>query len=101
MINRFFAWLNVFSRNEDGVTSIEYGIIAALLSGVLIVGFQSVGTGISNPMVQLTIALNTGGASTGSDVEDSGGSDDSGESDDSDVSENEDDNESGDDSGVS
>jgi pilus assembly protein Flp/PilA len=34
-------------RNEDGVTAIEYGLIAALIAVAAIAGFQAVGTSLS------------------------------------------------------
>ncbi|HEX5453813.1 MAG TPA: Flp family type IVb pilin [Stellaceae bacterium] len=34
-------------RNEDGVTAIEYGLIAALIAVAAIAGFQAVGSNLS------------------------------------------------------
>ncbi len=36
-----------FAKNEDGTTSLEYGLIAASLSVLIITGVTSVGTKIS------------------------------------------------------
>ncbi len=33
-------------RNEDGVTALEYGLIAALIAGVIVVGVTTLGTNI-------------------------------------------------------
>jgi len=37
-----------FVKNESGATAIEYGLIAALISVVIIVGVRSIGTKLSN-----------------------------------------------------
>ncbi|CAN7227353.1 Flp/Fap pilin component [compost metagenome] len=36
--------LKQFIRDEDGVTAIEYGLIAALIAVVIIVSVQTIGT---------------------------------------------------------
>jgi len=85
MIKCVLTRLNLFRRNEDGVTAIEYGVIMALLSSVLLVALPSVTSSISNPLGSLTDAINNGGgASSGDDSEGEDESDDDGESDDSD-----------------
>jgi pilus assembly protein Flp/PilA len=40
--------LRHFLKNESGATAIEYGLIAALISIVIIVGVRSIGTKLSN-----------------------------------------------------
>jgi pilus assembly protein Flp/PilA len=37
-----------FVRDESGATAIEYGLIAALIAVVIIMGVQAVGTGLSS-----------------------------------------------------
>ena len=37
-----------FVRDESGATAIEYGLIAALIAVVIIMGVQDVGTGLSS-----------------------------------------------------
>ena len=37
-----------FLREEDGVTAIEYGLIAALIAVVIIVGMAAVGSSLNN-----------------------------------------------------
>ena len=37
-------------RDRSGATAIEYGIIAALVAGVIIVGLTNIGTGINGAM---------------------------------------------------
>lgn len=41
------ASLRAFIRDEDGVTAIEYGLIAALIAVVIIASVQLVGTNLS------------------------------------------------------
>ncbi|PCI39360.1 MAG: hypothetical protein COB46_09045 [Rhodospirillaceae bacterium] len=82
--------LKAFCHNEDGVTAIEYGVIIALFSGTLLVALPNIGDGISNPLTQLTSAINNGGgASSGDDDEGDDDSDD--HSDDDDESDDDDD----------
>ena len=38
--------MNSFLREEEGVTAIEYGLIAALIAVVIIAGVQLVGTNL-------------------------------------------------------
>lgn len=40
------TWLKRFIQEEDGVTAIEYGLIAALIAVVLIGGATAVGTNL-------------------------------------------------------
>lgn len=42
------AFLRRFARSRTGVTAIEYGLIAALIAVVIIVGVQAVGTSVNN-----------------------------------------------------
>lgn len=46
-----------FLREEDGVTAIEYGLIAALLSVVIIVAVTSVGTNLKGVFTAIAAAL--------------------------------------------
>ena len=41
------TWLKRFIQEEDGVTAIEYGLIAALIAVVLIAGATLVGTALN------------------------------------------------------
>jgi pilus assembly protein Flp/PilA len=41
------TFLARFVKNESGATAIEYGLIAALISIVIIVGVRSIGTKLS------------------------------------------------------
>jgi pilus assembly protein Flp/PilA len=56
-------WMSVFGkflRDESGATAIEYGLIAALISVVIIGAVQLVGTNLGNTFN--TVAQNLGGA---------------------------------------
>jgi pilus assembly protein Flp/PilA len=50
-----------FIRNEDGATAIEYGLIAALISVVIIVAVTSIGQYLNNTFSSIGSSL--GGAS--------------------------------------
>lgn len=58
-----------FIRDEDGVTAIEYGLIAALIAVVIIGALQATGTslqGIFNKISgELNTAVGTGGGGGG------------------------------------
>ena len=87
MIHWISTHLELFRRNEDGVTAIEYSAIIALFSGTLLIALPNIGTGIANPFTQLTSAVNESSGSSASSGDDSEGENesdtaDSGESDD-------------------
>ena len=46
-----------FAREEDGVTAIEYGLIAALIAVVIIASVQIVGTQLTNVFTEISNAL--------------------------------------------
>ncbi len=50
-------YLKVLRGNEDGATAIEYGLIAALISVVIIAAVTLVGTELSNMFNQVADAL--------------------------------------------
>ena len=49
-----------FLHNESGATAIEYGLIAGLLSVVIIVAVTTVGTNLTTVFSQIAIALPVG-----------------------------------------
>jgi pilus assembly protein Flp/PilA len=51
------AILAQFLRNEDGVTAIEYALIASLIALFIIVGVQNVGTRVSTVFTEAGAAL--------------------------------------------
>jgi pilus assembly protein Flp/PilA len=48
-----------FIRDEDGVTAIEYGLIAALIAVVIIGGATAVGTNLNNLFLTIAGKLST------------------------------------------
>jgi pilus assembly protein Flp/PilA len=46
-----------FAREEDGVTAIEYGLIAALIAVAIIISVTLVGTSLSALFTQIAGAL--------------------------------------------
>lgn len=54
--------LKQFVREEDGVTAIEYGLIAALIAVVIIASVQLVGTNLSAVFNFIAGKLTTGAA---------------------------------------
>ena len=49
--------LRAFLRNEDGATAIEYGLIAAGISVVIVVAVQAVGTNLNTTFTSVSTAL--------------------------------------------
>ena len=52
-----FNQVKRFARDEEGVTAIEYGLIAALIAVVIIVSVKSVGTKLDAVFVAIAAAL--------------------------------------------
>lgn len=46
-MEKFMQAVNRFIRDEEGVTAIEYGLLAALIAVVIIAGAQLVGTNLN------------------------------------------------------
>ena len=46
-----------FARDEEGVTAIEYGLIAALIAVVIIVAVKSVGTNLTAVFTRVATEL--------------------------------------------
>jgi pilus assembly protein Flp/PilA len=51
------AMFKKFVANEDGATAIEYGLIAALISVVIITALTTVGTNLSTKFTAVATAL--------------------------------------------
>jgi pilus assembly protein Flp/PilA len=49
--------LSYFRKNEDGATAIEYGLIAGLISVVIIVAVTSVGTNLTTVFTSIASNL--------------------------------------------
>ncbi len=52
-------YIQQFARDEEGVTAIEYGLIAALIAVVIIASATLVGTELTNVFAAISTALNT------------------------------------------
>ena len=46
-----------FVRNEDGVTAIEYGLLASLIAVVIITAVTSIGTSLNTKFTAVATAL--------------------------------------------
>jgi pilus assembly protein Flp/PilA len=58
---RRFRWKDVrFLKEEDGVTAIEYGLIAALIAIAIIAALIAVGGGLNTIFNRVVTALTTG-----------------------------------------
>ena len=51
-----------FFKEEDGVTAIEYGLIAALIAVVIILALTILGTALSNKFNYIATQVNTAGS---------------------------------------
>ncbi len=51
-----------FIRDEDGVTAIEYGLIAALIAVVIIAGVTLVGTSLNTKFKDIATAVTGAGS---------------------------------------
>jgi pilus assembly protein Flp/PilA len=49
--------LRNFIHDENGATAIEYGLIAACISVVIIAAVQGIGTALNNTFTQVSTAL--------------------------------------------
>ena len=53
-----------FLREEDGVTAIEYGLIAALVAVAIVVGAGALGQGLNGLFTRLAACMTTPNAAT-------------------------------------
>jgi pilus assembly protein Flp/PilA len=51
--------VKAFAHDEDGITAIEYGLLAAVIAGVLAVSFKALGTQIDTAFDRIATAINT------------------------------------------
>ncbi len=57
MIDSKFNWLKSLIERDDGVTAIEYGLIAALIAVVIIVAITALGTELEKTFTTVSGAL--------------------------------------------
>lgn len=55
-------WLKSFVKDDEGVTAIEYGLIAALIAVVIIIAVTLVGTELNNTFNTISGALQNAGS---------------------------------------
>lgn len=56
-MNKLVQSVKRFMRNEEGVTAIEYGLIASLIAVAIIVAVRLVGTNLNTIFGQIAAAL--------------------------------------------
>jgi pilus assembly protein Flp/PilA len=54
---KLIKFIQTFARDEDGVTAIEYGLIAALIAVVIIGAVQLVGTNLTAVFTEVSDQL--------------------------------------------
>ena len=57
MTNMISRLMKGLSKNEDGATAIEYGLIAGLVAIIIITGLTLLGTDLSNMFNQVSNSL--------------------------------------------
>ncbi|MCF7362992.1 MULTISPECIES: Flp family type IVb pilin [Vibrio] len=60
-MNKFIEQAKAFWQDEDGLSAVEYVVAGALVVGVLVVGFTSLGGRLDEALDGLNADLNTGG----------------------------------------
>ena len=55
--------VRLFAGDRRGVTALEYGLIAALIAGVIIAGVTSIGTSVNNKFTNLATNIQSAGGS--------------------------------------
>lgn len=58
------AIIKRFLKEEDGVTAIEYGLIAGLVAVAIVVGAGSLGTNLNNVFSNLGTCLTSGASAS-------------------------------------
>ncbi len=57
MFTYALTWLKSFAKSDEGVTAIEYGLIAALIAVVIIAAVTLVGTELSTTFTTISTKL--------------------------------------------
>ena len=58
-MDRFIKSVKQFVRGEEGVTAIEYGLIAALIAVVIVVGVTAIGVNLKDVFQGIANTLST------------------------------------------
>jgi pilus assembly protein Flp/PilA len=56
-MKNFSQSFKTFWANEDGATAIEYGLVASLIAGVIVVAVTAIGTDLNGIFQRLATAL--------------------------------------------
>jgi len=68
-MSKFMSAVKTFAADENGVTAIEYGLLAALVGLAIVAGANALGANITTAFTQigqrLMAAIGTGGAAGG------------------------------------
>lgn len=52
-MNALIVAARKFARDEEGITAIEYGLLAAVIVGVIAIAFKNLGTNIENAFKEI------------------------------------------------
>jgi pilus assembly protein Flp/PilA len=56
-MSTFISAVRTFIADEDGVTALEYGMIAALIAGVIVVAVTALGGAVSTTFSELATTI--------------------------------------------
>lgn len=56
-MSKFISKINAFIADEEGVTALEYGMIAALIAAVIVTSVGSVGDSVNDAFTKIADAL--------------------------------------------
>ena len=63
-MEKFLSATRRFLRDEEGVTAIEYGLIAALIAVVILVAVSAIGTNLKAVFQRIADCVKVGGTCT-------------------------------------
>lgn len=58
-MNTFIAAVRTFIADEEGVTALEYGMIAALIAAVIVSAVETLGTNVGLAFTEIATAIGT------------------------------------------
>ena len=58
-MSKFISAVRTFIADEEGVTALEYGMIAALIAGAIVLTVESVGTAVNTAFTSIADAMAT------------------------------------------
>jgi pilus assembly protein Flp/PilA len=57
-VRKFISTVRTFIADEEGVTALEYGMIAALIAAVIVGVLTDVGTHVESAFTKISTAIN-------------------------------------------